>query len=130
MNVLIVGCGKLVGRPVFELFKKFEAGNLECIDKNTDNQEFKDKLKKADIVVSGAGVPSLIKMEDIKEGVILIDAGTSSQKSSSAILGDIDLLCAEKASLFSKTPGGIGPITIAMLYKNLLLAYKMQNSLL
>ena len=74
------------------------------------------ELKDADIVVSGAGSPHLIKPEMLKEGVVLIDAGTS--ESAGKVVGDCDPACAELASVFTPVPGGVGPIAVAMLFKN------------
>ncbi|MDP2650459.1 MAG: bifunctional 5,10-methylenetetrahydrofolate dehydrogenase/5,10-methenyltetrahydrofolate cyclohydrolase, partial [bacterium] len=67
-----------------------------------------------------AGVPGLIQEDMIKSGVVLLDAGTSSSKKT--IVGDIADDCARKAALFSKTPGGIGPVTVAVLFRNLVVS--------
>jgi methylenetetrahydrofolate dehydrogenase (NADP+)/methenyltetrahydrofolate cyclohydrolase len=75
-------------------------------------------LKSADIVVSGAGVPHLIKPEMLRQGVVLIDAGTS--ESDGALAGDADPACAEVASVFTPVPGGVGPIAVACLFRNVL----------
>ena len=72
--------------------------------------------KNADIIVCGAGVPNLITEEMVKEGVIVLDAGTSEE--GGILKGDVDPLVALKASLFTPVPGGIGPITIAVLLRN------------
>ena len=76
-----------------------------------------DTLKDADIIVLGAGEPGLVKPEHIKDGVVLIDAGTS--EVSGKVAGDADPACAEKASVFTPVPGGVGPIAVAMIFKNL-----------
>ena len=73
-------------------------------------------LTDADIVISGAGVPGLIRPEHLKEGVVLIDAGTS--ESGGAIVGDADPACAEVASVFTPVPGGVGPVAVACLFRN------------
>ena len=74
-------------------------------------------LKNADIIVSGAGNPGFIKPEHIKEGVALVDAGTSELKKK--IHGDADPACALKASVFTPVPGGVGPVAVAMIFRNL-----------
>ena len=76
-----------------------------------------EDLKTADIVVCGAGNPGFIKPEMLKDGVALIDAGTS--ESSGKVVGDCDPACAEVASVFTPVPGGVGPVAVAMIFKNL-----------
>jgi methylenetetrahydrofolate dehydrogenase (NADP+)/methenyltetrahydrofolate cyclohydrolase len=77
-----------------------------------------EDLVGADIVVLGTGQPGFIKPEHIKEGVVLIDAGASEM--AGVITGDADPACAQKASLFTPVPGGVGPIAVAMIFKNIL----------
>ena len=74
-------------------------------------------LSDADIIISGTGVSASIKPEMIKKGVVLIDAGTSEQ--SGKMVGDIDPNCADRASLMTPVPGGVGPVTVVSLFKNL-----------
>lgn len=79
----------------------------------------KKNIKEADLVVSAIGEPSLVKKEMMKDGVVLIDIGIT--KEENKVRGDIDIDAAkEKASYLSPVPGGIGPITIAFLFKNVL----------
>jgi len=94
-----------------------EKVSFSILDKNTlDLNSF---LFKADIVISGVGKPKLITGDLIKTGAILIDAGTS--EIGQKITGDIDFnSCIQKASLITPTPGGVGPLTVAMLFKNLI----------
>ncbi len=120
-KIVVLGKGLLVGMPVYELFKKYlRSGKLLNFDANSNESDKQKALNEADIIVSGTGHVSLIKKEDVKEGVVLIDAGTASQKSKSGLAGDIDYACEEKASVFARTPGGVGPLTVAGLYSNLL----------
>jgi methylenetetrahydrofolate dehydrogenase (NADP+)/methenyltetrahydrofolate cyclohydrolase len=112
-TAVVVGAGKLVGAPVAELLHYLGA-HVEVV---TRNEGSLSDLKTADIVVLGAGEPGLVKPEMLKEGVILIDAGTS--EASGRLAGDADPACAEVASLFTPVPGGIGPIAVAMIFKNL-----------
>ena len=114
-KIAIVGRGRLVGRPVRSFFAR-EGAEISVI--NRDNIDSSNALKEADIIVSGAGSPYLIKPYMIKEGVALIDAGTAEK--SGKLVGDIDPECKEKASLYAPVPGGVGPITIAILFRNLL----------
>ena len=70
-----------------------------------------------DIIISGAGAPGLIKPDMIKSGVIILDAGTS--ESLGRVVGDAELACAERAEVFTPVPGGLGPVTVAVLFQNL-----------
>ena len=118
-RAIVVGAGKLVGAPVAEFLKELGA-DVSIITRNEGNLA---DLKEADIVVLGAGDPSFVKPEMLKEGVVLIDAGTS--EASGRLAGDADPKCAEVASVFTPVPGGIGPIAVAMIFKNLfVLAHK------
>ncbi len=114
-KTVVVGQGKLVGVPV--ALALAQAGATVIVtDSKTKN--LTEELLTADIVVSGAGVPGLIKPEMIKEGVVIIDAGTS--EVGQVLCGDVGPACAERAKLFTPVPGGVGPLTVAMLFKNLL----------
>ena len=116
-DILIVGKGKLVGQPVAQMF---DLSNIkyDMVDINTTKESILSKIKSSDIIISGVGVPSIIQLNMIKENVILIDAGTSEQNGK--MVGDIDISCVEKSLLFSPTPGGVGPITVVSLFRNLL----------
>ena len=113
-KVIVVGKGRLVGLPSSLWAQKMDA-DVTVIDKDTPNAD--ELLKSADILISGAGVPGLITPEKIKDGVIIFDAGTS--EDSGILRGDCTQECANKATLFTPVPGGIGPITIAVLLQNL-----------
>jgi methylenetetrahydrofolate dehydrogenase (NADP+)/methenyltetrahydrofolate cyclohydrolase len=112
-KAVVVGEGRLVGVPVAHLLRESGAKvSVVSLEQGSLAQ-----LKDADIVVLGAGSPGLIKPEMLKPGVVLIDAGTSDL--GGVVVGDADPRCAEVASVFTPTPGGIGPIAVAMLFKNL-----------
>ncbi len=113
-NVVIVGKGRLVGAPS-SLWAKKMGADVTVIDKDTTNTD--EILTSADIIISGAGVPGLITPEKIKDGVIIFDAGTSEE--GGMLRGDFASDCANKAALFTPVPGGIGPVTIAILLRNL-----------
>jgi len=114
-NVVVLGKGKLVGRPV-AIWLTGEGANVSVVDSKTADPD--SLLKQADIIVSGVGRSDLITPEVIKEGVILVDAGTS--EASGQLVGDANPACADKCSLFTPVPGGVGPLTVVMLFKNLL----------
>ena len=129
VKVVVVGKGRLVGRPVAAWFRN-QGTEVTVIDKEDWGLVTAvEALAKADIIVSGAGVPGLIKSEmlalpkrgeeGIKNGIVIIDAATSDVLGK--IVGDVDPVCVNRAALFSPAPGGLGPITVAMLFKNLLM---------
>ena len=111
--VTVIGSGRLVGIPVYQWFTK-EGAHVSVVTKDTS--DLSHYTKNADIIVCGAGVPGLLTSDMIKEGVIILDAGTSEDEGK--LKGDADPECAVKASLFTPVPGGIGPITIAILLAN------------
>lgn len=121
-KIIIIGKGELVGRPVKKLLN---ARNLETfvIDRKTEEAERIKRLKEADVIISATGKGKLINGNMIKEGAILIDAGTS--ESGAGIVGDIDLdSVSEVAGYVSPVPGGVGPVTVAMLLNNVLIVAK------
>jgi len=113
-NVVVIGRGRLVGKPA-TLWAKSQGAVVTVIDKDTEDAD--SIMREADIIISGAGVPSLITPDKIKDGVIIFDAGTSEE--GGELKGDADQACASKCSLFTPVPGGVGPITIAILLRNL-----------
>lgn len=113
-KIVIVGKGKLVGMPT-AIWLAQEGYEVEMLDRKNSN--LNGELGDADVIISGAGVPKLIKPEMIKSGAVIIDAGTS--EDGGALVGDVDPACADKCSLFTPVPGGVGPITVAMIFKNL-----------
>ncbi len=115
-KILILGQGELVGRPVTALMK-FRGLNPLIAVRDTKNQA--ELMKEADIIISGTGHGKLITGEKIKNGVVIIDAGTS--KMDGKIVGDVDIeTVAGIASFVSPVPGGVGPVTVAMLLNNVL----------
>lgn len=113
-NYVVVGQGKLVGRPV-AVWLAGEGADVTAIDSKT--KDINNQIKQADVIISGIGQPGFITPDMVKDGVVLIDAGTSEQ--AGKLAGDIDPACAEKASLFTPVPGGVGPIVLATLFENL-----------
>lgn len=112
-RAVVVGAGRLVGAPSAWLLRALGAHvSVFSLEEGSIND-----LKDADIVVLGAGNPGFIKPEHIKNGVALIDGGTSELKKK--IAGDADPSCAQKASVFTPVPGGVGPVAVAMIFRNL-----------
>lgn len=116
-KAVVVGLGWLVGEPTASWLRRAGAEVVTVTMEESDR--LPAALKEADIVVSGAGVPGLIQPSALKEGVVLIDAGTS--ESGGAIVGDADPACAAIAAVFTPVPGGVGPIAVACLFRNALL---------
>lgn len=112
-KAVVIGTGFLVGAPVATWLRR-QGADVRIITRSS--ADFSAALRAADILVSGAGSPHLIKPDMLKEGVILIDAGTS--ESGGAIVGDADPACAAKCSLFTPVPGGVGPLAVAKLFEN------------
>lgn len=111
-RAVVVGQGRLVGEPVAQWLKNQEA----LVSVVTLESGELSLLKKADIIVSGAGAPGILTPEHLTPGVVLIDAGTS--ESRGAIVGDADASCATIASVFTPVPGGVGPLAVACLFRN------------
>lgn len=112
-HVTVIGNGRLVGFPAYRWFSE-RGSHLSVVTKDT--ADIAAYTKTADIIVCGAGVPNLLTPEMVREGVVILDAGTSEQ--GGELRGDADPRCAEKAGLFTPVPGGIGPLTIAILLEN------------
>lgn len=122
-QLLVVGQGELVGRPVTFLLKR-RGLNVNIADVKTANTA--ELLKIADVVISATGKAGLITGEKIKPGAIIIDAGTS--ESNGGIVGDVDLESVKNiAGLVSPVPGGVGPVTVAKLLENVLMVAKSKG---
>ncbi len=115
-KIVVLGQGMLVGKPVTALLK-FQGLNPDIITNQTPNKT--ELIKDADIIISGMGQGKYIRGDMIKSGAILIDAGTSEY--GSGIVGDVDLESVKDiAGFVSPVPGGVGPVTVAMLLNNVL----------
>jgi len=115
-KILVIGQGELVGLPVTNLLK--ERG-LNVITADVTTTNLSELTIGADIIISATGSPKLIKGNMLKVGVILIDCGTS--ESAGSIVGDVDVESVEsKVEILAPVPGGVGPITVAMLLQNVL----------
>jgi methylenetetrahydrofolate dehydrogenase (NADP+) / methenyltetrahydrofolate cyclohydrolase len=115
MKAVVIGDGWLVGKPVATWFKQ-QGAEVTVLTVETEQKEFTAALRAANIIISGAGSPHLIKPNMLKEGIVLIDAGTS--ESGGEVVGDADPACAAKCSLFTTVPGGVGPLAVAYLFDN------------
>ena len=111
--VTVIGSGRLVGLPAYRWFES-QGAHVSVVTKDTEDIGY--YTKNADVVVCGAGVAGLLTPSMVREGVVILDAGTSEE--GGVLRGDADPACAEKAAVFTPVPGGIGPITIAILLAN------------
>lgn len=120
-NAVVLGRSDIVGSPVSYLLKRADATVTVCHRGTQDLQQY---LKNADVVVSAIGKANFVKGEWLKPGVVVIDVGTNfipdeTKKSGKKLVGDVDFASAlEVASQITPVPGGVGPMTIAMLLQN------------
>jgi len=121
-DVLVIGQSNIVGKPMTLLLIKKRATVQVC---NSKTKNLSEKLQKADVVVAAAGSPKLVKTTDVKEGVVVIDVGIN--RVDGKLCGDVDFEeVSKKASFITPVPGGVGPMTIAMLIKNTFKSYKQK----
>lgn len=115
-ETLIIGEGRLVGRPA-KVWAERMGAQVQVVNKETI--DIYNYTSKADVIIAGAGAPGLVRPDMVKDGVIILDAGTS--EAEGKMHGDVVPEVAEKASLFTPVPGGIGPIAIVKIFENLLI---------
>lgn len=116
-NVTVIGKGFLVGSPLIRYLRE-KTSEIRVGDSTTPY--IGAITTDADVVISAVGKSNLIRPNMVKKGVVLIDAGTS--EAGGALSGDIDPKAYSKASFYTPVPGGIGPVTVAMLFRNLVAA--------
>jgi methylenetetrahydrofolate dehydrogenase (NADP+)/methenyltetrahydrofolate cyclohydrolase len=122
-KIVVLGQGNLVGKPTSALLR-FRGLKPNMIGKETENKE--QFIKEADVIISGMGRGKYITGDMIKKGAVLIDAGTSEDEG--AIVGDVDLdSVKDVAGYVSPVPGGVGPVTVAVLINNVLTVAKNKN---
>ncbi|GAP83205.2 putative formate-tetrahydrofolate ligase [Rosellinia necatrix] len=127
-DAVVLGRSDIVGSPVSYLLKNADATVTICHSKTKDLEE---KLKKADVVVSAIGKPNFVKGDWLKPGAVVIDVGTNyipdaTKKSGQRLVGDVDYESASRvASYITPVPGGVGPMTVAMLLQNVIDATTM-----
>ncbi|QIR70249.1 bifunctional methylenetetrahydrofolate dehydrogenase/methenyltetrahydrofolate cyclohydrolase [Kocuria sp. KD4] len=120
-HVLVIGRGVTVGRPIGLLLTRREI-NATVTLAHTGTRNLPELLAQADVVVAAAGRPHMIGADQIKQGAVLLDVGVSrvedTETGKKKLTGDIDPAAAERASWLSPNPGGVGPMTRAMLLVN------------
>ncbi len=123
-EVVVVGRSNIVGKPIANLMlQKREAGNATVTLCHTRTKNMDAHLKRADIIIAAVGVANMIKANQVKEGVVVIDVGVNrvgvSESGKAILAGDVDFEgVKEKAAAITPVPGGVGPMTITMLMKN------------
>ncbi len=123
-HVVIVGRGKLVGRPLATLMLSHDATVTIC---HQGTVNLSDYTSKADILVSATGVANLIKKDMVKEDAVVIDVGLSIVDDK--LCGDVDFNnVSKKASFITPAIGGVGPVTLACLLENIILCYNAKNT--
>ena len=134
-HVVVIGRSHIVGRPISILLSQKGAfANATVTVAHSRTKNLKELTRSADIIVSALGVPGFVTADMVKEGVVIIDVGITRVEDSSNpkgyyITGDVDFKSvAPKTSFITPVPGGVGPMTIAMLLKNTLLARKWNTT--
>ena len=129
-HTVVIGRSDIVGRPISILMsRKSNPGNSTVTLAHSRTKNIKELTLQADIIISALGVPNFVKADMVKESAVIIDVGITRISDNSAkgykIVGDVDYEnVSKKSSFITPVPGGVGPMTIAMLLKNTLLAYK------
>jgi methylenetetrahydrofolate dehydrogenase (NADP+)/methenyltetrahydrofolate cyclohydrolase len=133
-HCVVVGRSHIVGRPISILMsQKGPAGNATVTVAHSRTQNLTSLTKNADIIVMALGIPEYLTAEMIKEGATIIDVGITrvadeNHPKGYVIKGDVAYdEVAAKAAAITPVPGGVGPMTIAMLLKNTLLAFQRKN---
>lgn len=132
-NVVVIGRSHIVGRPMSILMsQKRKAGNATVTVAHSRTKNLSEVTQKADIIVAALGIPEFLTGDMVKEGVTIIDVGITrvpdeTKKRGYRLVGDVHFdSVSNKASYITPVPGGVGPMTIAMLLKNTLLACEMR----
>jgi len=133
-HVVVIGRSDIVGRPISILLSQ-KPWNATVTLTHSRTQNLSKLTQEADIIIAALGIPNFLKAEMVKEGAVIIDVGITRVTDASAkkgfrIVGDVDFeQVKQKASYITPVPGGVGPMTIAMLMKNTLNAYKRTHKI-
>ncbi len=133
-HVVVIGRSNIVGRPMSILMsQKRSKGNATVTVAHSRTKNLKEITKQADIIIAALGIPEFLKADMVKEGVTVIDVGITrvedqSKKNGFRLLGDVAFdEVSKKCDFITPVPGGVGPMTIAMLMKNTLISYHRRN---
>lgn len=125
-DVVVIGRSNIVGKPMTALLINEGATVTVC---NSRTKNIEEKTKKADIVIVAVGKANFLTGDMVKDGAIVIDVGIN-RDSSNKLCGDVEFETVKnKASYITPVPGGVGPMTIAMLLKNTLKAFKINKKI-
>lgn len=120
-EVCVLGRGITIGRTIGLLLTR-KSVNATVTLCHTGTKDVHDHMRRADVIVAAMGSAGFVKPDDIKEGAVLVDVGVSRVFDEEAgryrVKGDVDKACYEKASAYTPNPGGVGPMTRAMLLQN------------
>jgi methylenetetrahydrofolate dehydrogenase (NADP+) / methenyltetrahydrofolate cyclohydrolase len=124
-ETVVVGRSQIVGKPVAHLLLQANATVTLCHSRTRD---LAIHTRRADVLVAAAGTAGLVRADMVKEGAAVIDVGQN--KTDSGLVGDVEPDAAERAGLITPVPGGVGPMTIAMLLRNTVRAARYRRGVL
>lgn len=130
---VILGRSNIVGKPLAVLLMQKEWGDATVSVCHSHSATLREECLEADIIIAAVGRPGFLKADMVKDGAVVIDVGTTrvpdtTRKSGFRLCGDVDFdAVAPKCSYITPVPGGVGPMTITMLMRNTLAAYRREN---
>lgn len=125
LNACVIGASNIVGKPMINLLLNRRA-TVTCTHSKTKDLSF--HTKRADLIIVGVGRPNLLKADMVKDGAIVIDVGIN-RLENGKLVGDVDFEnVAPKCSFITPVPGGVGPMTIAMLLSNTIKSAKRKKN--
>jgi len=134
-HVVVVGRSNIVGKPIANmLLQKKKNANATVTVCHSNSRDISEFTRQADILIAAIGSPEIIKADMIKEGAVVIDVGVNRVEDNSEkgykLVGDVDYQnVVNKVAAITPVPGGVGPMTIAMLMKNTVKAFKLINNI-
>ncbi len=135
-HVVVVGRSNIVGKPIaMMMVQKGTTANATVTITHSRTADLTAECQRADILIAAIGMPKFIKGNMVKDGVVVIDVGINrikdcSTKTGTRLVGDVDFEeVSQKASAITPVPGGVGPMTIAMLMVNTISSFKRRNNL-
>lgn len=124
-EAVVIGRSEIVGKPVAQLLQHANATVTVCHSRTRD---LAGHTQRADVLVAAVGSPGLVSADMVKEGAAVIDVGQN--KTEAGLVGDVAADASERASLITPVPGGVGPMTIAMLLRNTVRAARYRRGVL
>jgi len=121
-NAVVIGRSDIVGKPVALLLLHRHATVTICHSRTRD---LAAEVSRADVVVAAVGVPAIVRPAMVKEGAAVVDVGIN--RTDTGIVGDVDPAVSERAGLLTPVPGGVGPMTIAMLLRSTIRAARYRT---